>query len=79
MNTDIQGNDVLGPTDDLQWVSFSAFFLSRTLTRLYAKRIDCEAGTCGMYASQLVPPGDEQSAELFGDFQRAVFRAESQA
>lgn len=32
------------------------------------KWIDREAGSYKMYAWQLVPPRDEQSAELFGDF-----------
>jgi hypothetical protein len=30
-----------------------------------------------MYASQLLPPGDPQSAELFGEFQKAVFQKET--
>jgi hypothetical protein len=39
--------------------------------------MDRETGTCGMYASQLVPMADPQSAELFGEFQKAVFQKEA--
>lgn len=35
--------------------------------------IDSEDGTGGLYASQLLPSSDEQSAEFFKDLQRAVF------
>jgi hypothetical protein len=41
--------------------------------------MDRETGTCGMYASQLVPPGDEQSSELSGEFQKAVFQKATKA
>jgi len=39
--------------------------------------MDRETGTCGMYASQLVPLGDEQSAELNGEFQKGVFQKQT--
>jgi hypothetical protein len=39
--------------------------------------MDRETGTCGIYASQLVPPGDEQSAELYGEFQKGVLQKET--
>lgn len=29
-----------------------------------------------MYASQLVPSGDKKSAELFGEYQKVVFKQE---
>jgi hypothetical protein len=41
--------------------------------------MDRETGTCGMYASQLLPPSDPQSAELYGEFQKAVFQKETKA
>ena len=35
--------------------------------------IDREAGICGMYASQILPPGDAKSNELNGVFQRTMY------
>ena len=36
--------------------------------------IDREAGLCGMYASQLLPPGDHLSVEMGRDFEKEVYR-----
>ena len=36
--------------------------------------IDREAGLCGMYASQLLPPGDHLSVEMGKNFEKEVYR-----
>jgi CubicO group peptidase (beta-lactamase class C family) len=36
--------------------------------------IDREAGHCYMYASQLLPPGDLKSTEIFREFEKAIYR-----
>ncbi|RFU34181.1 hypothetical protein B7463_g2157, partial [Scytalidium lignicola] len=35
--------------------------------------VDREAGTCGFYGSQLLPPPDRKTAELFGQFRSAIY------
>lgn len=35
--------------------------------------VDRKTGVCGCYCSQLIPPGDRDSAYLFGLFERAVY------
>lgn len=35
--------------------------------------IDREKGTCGFYGSQIFPPGDRPTAELFAEFQKGVY------
>jgi CubicO group peptidase (beta-lactamase class C family) len=37
--------------------------------------VDRERGTCGFYGSQVFPPGDRPTAELFGEFRKAVYAA----
>ena len=37
--------------------------------------IDRERGTCGFYGSQVFPPGDRPTAELFGEFRKAAYDA----
>ncbi|KAH8810744.1 putative penicillin-binding protein [Xylogone sp. PMI_703] len=39
--------------------------------------IDREAGTCGFYGSQLIPPPDRNTAELFGQFRSAIYNSSS--
>ncbi|QSZ29636.1 hypothetical protein DSL72_004152 [Monilinia vaccinii-corymbosi] len=34
---------------------------------------DRESGVSGVYGSQLVPPGDKQTCEMFGEFEKAVY------
>ncbi|KAF7972555.1 hypothetical protein HWV62_17768 [Athelia sp. TMB] len=36
--------------------------------------IDREAGIAGIYASQVLPPGDEQSRVLFSEFEKMVYK-----
>jgi CubicO group peptidase (beta-lactamase class C family) len=36
---------------------------------------DREAGVSGMYASQLIPTGDKWCAEMFGEFEKAVYES----
>lgn len=36
--------------------------------------IDPLGGTCGFFATQLLPPGDIGAAALYADFQRAVYQ-----
>ena len=35
--------------------------------------IDREVGLCGLYASQVIPPGDPESVEMSGIFERAMY------
>lgn len=35
--------------------------------------IDPAAGSCGLYLSQLLPPGDPTSLKIYLDFRRRIF------
>lgn len=35
--------------------------------------VDRGTGVCGVYCSHVVPPGDQESVELFGTFEKAVY------
>ena len=37
--------------------------------------VDRERGTCGFYGSQIFPAGDRPTADLFGEFQKAVYNS----
>jgi hypothetical protein len=39
--------------------------------------IDREAGLCGMYGSQVIPPGDLVMNELIGLFDKTMYRRHS--
>ena len=39
--------------------------------------VDRERGTCGFYGSQIFPAGDRKTAELFGEFRKAIYTAAS--
>ena len=61
-----------GGLPNLTWVSFQVPSYEPRLT-WRTQFIDRKAGLCGMYASQLIPPGDPKSHEMAAIFERAMY------
>lgn len=79
-----KGTMTWGGLPNLFWVSPSSVATSKyafywrpnanALMRDLSQWIDPAAGTCGMYASQLVPPGDSASLALAVAFRRDMYK-----
>ena len=70
-----KGTLAWGGLPNLIWVCNDTFLLpTRDLADACWQWIDREAGLCGLYASQLLPPGDPRSNELNDIFQKAMYK-----
>ncbi len=67
-----KGTMTWGGMPNLTWVSFN-FTRPRDIANQLCQFIDREAGLCGMYASQLLPPDDLKSREMCQVFERAMY------
>ena len=70
-----KGTLTWGGMPNLTWVSYSVFPRSEEEEMLISlvKWIDRKAGLCGLYASQILPPGDLKSVKLSQVFERGIY------